>query len=120
MSPEPLWPSYIKPIPMTMDSATIEYLLSNAVFSLPETPLQNALLQAFVECVLPSMPILEWQNFLNAFNDHESAYGSISLLLFHAVMFSATPFVRLEHILQAGYLSRREAHEALFQKCKVS
>lgn len=114
-----LLPGYIKPLPSTMDTSTIEYLLSNGVFTLPSSSFQTALLQAFLECVYPSMPILEWQSFLNAINDR-SGHGSISLLLYHAVMFSAITFVGLEHLLEEGYLNRREAQEACFQKVKVS
>lgn len=119
LSTTPLLPSFLKPLPLTMNTPTIEYLLSNGVFSLPSSPLQKALLQAFLECVLPSMPILDWQNFLNAINDQESGHGSVSLLLFHAVMFSATTFVGLEYLLEEGYSSRREAQESCFQKVKV-
>lgn len=119
LGPTSLLPSFIKPLPSTMNKPTIEYLLSNGVFSLPSLSLQKALLQAFLEFVLPSMPILEWQSFLNAINDHESGHGSVSLLLFHAVMFSATTFVELEHLLEEGYSNRGEAQEACFLKTKV-
>jgi hypothetical protein len=66
------------------------------------------------------MPILEWQQFLNAIRDGNGAHGTVSLLLYQAVMFSATTFVELEHLLEAGYSSRKEAHEAFFQRTKVS
>ena len=102
-----------------MDSATIEFLQVNGVFTLPSESLQTVLLQSFVECVLPSMPIIEWQDFLNSIYGH-SRHSPISLLLFHAVMFSATTFVDLKHLNEAGYLNRREAHESFFQKTKVS
>lgn len=103
-----------------MNPATIDYLLSNGALSLPSLPLQNALLQAFAECVLPTMPIIEWQTFLNAVNHQESGHSSVSLLLFHAVMFSATTFVGTEHLFKAGFSNRREAQDAFFQKVQVS
>lgn len=102
-----------------MDSATTEFLQVNGVFTLPSESLQNALLQSFVECVLPSMPIVEWQDFLNSIYGR-SGHSPISLLLFHAVMFSAITFVDLKHLNEAGYSNRREAHESFFQKAKVS
>jgi hypothetical protein len=103
-----------------MDPATIESLQMNGVFSLPSDSLQSALLKAFVECVQPSMPIIEWQQFFNSIYGRTNSRDSVSLLLFHAVMFSATTFVDLESLHAAGYTSRREAHEAFFQKAKVS
>jgi hypothetical protein len=115
-----LLPDFANPLPATMDSATTEFLQIHGVLSLPNEALQSALLQAFVESVLPSMPIIEWQDFLNSINGRSSVHGSVSLLLFHAVMFSATTFVDLGHLHEAGYSSRREAHEDLFQKAKVS
>lgn len=103
-----------------MSRGTIECLRVNGVLSLPSIRLQSALLQTFVESVLPSMPILEWQQCLNAIRDGNGAHGTVSLLLYLAVMFSATTFVELEHLLEAGYSSRKEAHEAFFQRTKVS
>jgi ABC-type uncharacterized transport system YnjBCD permease subunit len=65
------------------------------------------------------MPIIEWQQFLTIIRDGRGAHGSVSLLLYLAVMFSATTFVALEHLLEAGYSSRKEAHESFFQRTKV-
>ncbi|KAJ5681589.1 uncharacterized protein N7477_001529 [Penicillium maclennaniae] len=114
-----LLPDFANPLPKSMGSVTIDSLHANSVLSLPGERLQGALLQAFVECVQPTMPILELQGFLNAIYGRSHGHGSISLLLFHAVMFSATTFVDLKHLHAAGYTSRREAHEAFFQKAKL-
>ncbi|KAJ5679052.1 hypothetical protein N7462_007296 [Penicillium macrosclerotiorum] len=112
-------PGFIQPLPVAMNIETIERLRVNGALSLPSIRLQSVLLQTFVESVLPSMPILEWQTFLNAIHDGCGDQGSISLLLFHAVMFSATAFVDMEHLLEAGFSSRQEAHEAFFQRTKL-
>ncbi|KAJ5128508.1 hypothetical protein N7476_007131 [Penicillium atrosanguineum] len=114
-----LVPDFANPLPTSMDSVTIDSLRINGVLSLPSESLQRALLQSFVECVQPAMPILEWQNFLNSIYGRGNGHGSISLLLFHAVMFSATTFVDLRHLHAAGYSNRREAHESFFQKAKL-
>lgn len=119
-SPVALLPAFIKLLPMTMDPANLECLHTSEILPLPSDPLQNALLESFAECVLPSMPIFELQSFLDAIHDRDGRHGSISLLLFYAVMFSATTFVGLEHLLEAGYASRREAHESFYHKAKVS
>ncbi|KAJ5157390.1 uncharacterized protein N7482_008490 [Penicillium canariense] len=118
-SPLALLPAFINPLPIMMSQDTVECLRLNGVLCLPSIRLQSALLQTFVETVLPSLPIIEWQGFLNSIHDGNGGHGSISLLLYLAVMFSATTFVDVEHLLEAGYSSRREAHEAFFQRTQL-
>lgn len=65
------------------------------------------------------MPVIEWHSLVNIINGGDGSKGHISLLLYHAVMFSATSFVEFEHILEAGYSSRGEFHEIAFRKTKV-
>lgn len=119
LDPGAFLPEFIQALPM-LNPDTMECLYVNGVFSLPSLSLQNSLLQAFVECVLPSMPIVEWQGILNAIDDRSGGHGSVSLLLYYAIIFSATTFVNAECLQEAGFSSRHEAHEALFQKARVS
>ncbi|KAJ5531977.1 hypothetical protein N7494_008529 [Penicillium frequentans] len=114
-----LLPGFIQPLPMMMNPATIEYLYVNGVFSLPTTQLQNALLQVFVDCVLPTMPIIDWPAFINAICNRNSDHGSMSLFLFYAIMVSATTFVDLGQLQEAGYSTRQEAQEAFYTKAKL-
>ncbi|EPS27713.1 hypothetical protein PDE_02657 [Penicillium oxalicum 114-2] len=116
--PDPL-PGFLNPLPPTMSQEMIDYLEKNQVFCLPSARLQQALLHTFIECVLPSMPILEWQDFLAIIHDGRGGPGRVSLLLYWAVMFSATNYVDLHYLLEVGYLSRKEAHEDFFQKAKL-
>jgi hypothetical protein len=118
-SPGVLLPGFIQPLPMMMNPTTIEYLYVNGVFSLPTTQLQNALLQVFVDCVLPSMPIIDWPAFINAVCNRDSDHGSMSLFLFYAIMVSASTFVDLGQLQEAGYSTRQEAQEAFYTKAKV-
>ena len=104
---------------MMMNPSSIEFLYVNGAFTLPSTQLQNALLQTFVECVLPAMPIVEWPAFINAICNRESDQGSVSLLLFYAMLTAATTFVDMGHLQEAGYSSRQEAQEAFYYKAKV-
>lgn len=103
-----------------MNQDTIECLHMNGVFALPNASFQTALLQAFADCVLPSMPIVEWQQLIQALHGAHGSHGSISLLLYHAIMVSATTFVDMHHILEAGHSTRQEAQESFFQKARVS
>ncbi|KAJ5233806.1 uncharacterized protein N7469_005572 [Penicillium citrinum] len=119
LNPEGFLPSFIKPLPLTTNQNTLECLNLNGVFALPNAPLQNALLQAFEECVLPSMPIVEWQSLIQALHGTYGSHGSISLLLYHAIMVSATTFVEMHHLLEAGHSTRQEAQESFFQKARL-
>ncbi|KAJ5273816.1 hypothetical protein N7478_008941 [Penicillium angulare] len=118
-SPSALLPGFIQPLPMMMNPTTIEFLYVNGVFTLPNTQLQNILLQTFLECVLPSMPIIEWPAFMNAISNRDTDHGSVSLLLFHAMMASATTFVDIGHLQDAGFSTRQEAQEAFYNKAKL-
>ena len=120
LNPEGFLPRFIKPLPSTTNHDTLECLNSNGVFALPNTPLQTALFQAFEECVLPSMPIVEWQSLIQALHGAYGSHGSISLLLYHAIMVSATTFVDMHHLLEAGHSTRQEVQELFFQKARVS
>ncbi|KAJ5477102.1 hypothetical protein N7539_007246 [Penicillium diatomitis] len=112
-------PGFLDPLPPHMSRNSIESLRMNGVFDLPSERLKHALLETFFESVLPSMPILEWQDFLRSIHDESGSQGTVSLLLYSAVMFSATTFVHVDHLLEAGYNSRKEAHEAFFQRTKM-
>ncbi|KAJ5935787.1 hypothetical protein N7466_005334 [Penicillium verhagenii] len=118
-SPGVLLPGFIQPLPMMMNPTTIEYLYVNDVFNVPSVQLQNALLQAFVDFVFPSMPILDWSAFINAICNRDHDHGSISLFLFYAMMVAATTFVDLGQLQEAGYSSRQEAQEAFYTKAKL-
>lgn len=112
-------PRFIQPLPMMMSPASIECLYTNGVFSLPGIPLQNALLQAFIDCVLPSMPIIELPQLLSAMCSREHGTESISLLLFYAILVSATTFVDQGYLYEAGFSTRAEAQELFYQNAKV-
>ncbi|KAJ5832260.1 Cutinase transcription factor 1 beta variant 3 [Penicillium riverlandense] len=112
-------PGFIRPLPLAFSPAKVEYLQTHGVLTLPSIPLQNALLRTFTECVLPCMPVIEWHRFVHIINGRDGRKGYISLLLYHAVMFSATTFVDFEHLLEAGYSSTRELQEMAFQKTKL-
>ncbi|KAJ5111491.1 hypothetical protein N7532_002026 [Penicillium argentinense] len=119
MNPQAFLPGFIKPLPAMINPATLECLHLNGVFALANPPLQNALLGAFAECVLPSMPIVEWQNLFHAIHGGDGQHGSVSLLLYHAIMVSATTFVDIGYIVEAGFSSRQEAQESFFQKARL-
>jgi hypothetical protein len=88
--------------------------------TLPPISLQNALLQAYAEYVHPYMPLMDLHDFLSIINRRDGLNGQMSLFLYQAVMFSATAFVDVAHLREAGFQSRKAARKAFFQKTRVS
>jgi hypothetical protein len=123
MPPAPLLkhrlPDYIKPLPQRMTSVDIDYLFAKGALSLPDTPVRNALLRAYLEFVHPYMPLIEIHDFLQIVEDGTGESGKISLLLFQAVMFAGTAFVDMDFLRSAGYSNRKAARKAFFQKARV-
>jgi hypothetical protein len=112
-------PAFAKPLPTNIAVEEVRYLQSKGALSVPSPPLQNALLQAYVEYVHPYLP-LELFPFLNAINAGDGRAGKVSLLMYQAVMFAATAFVDIEVLLEAGYATRKAARKAFFQKTRAS
>lgn len=116
---KPNLPAYLKPLPARMTPVDIDYLFDKGALSLPETPIRNALLQAFLEFVHPYMPLVEVHELLQTIEDGSGKSGRISLLLFQAIMFSGTAFVDMDYLRSAGYTTRKAARKAFFQKARV-
>jgi hypothetical protein len=113
-------PAFIRPLPAKIAAEDVKYLHSKGALTLPALPLQNALLQAYVEYVHPYMPLMEVHDFVNAIDATDGLCGQISLFLYQAVMFAATAFVDMKALREAGYQSRKAARKAFFQKTRVS
>ncbi|KAH7189896.1 N-terminal binuclear Zn cluster-containing protein [Fusarium oxysporum] len=111
-------PAFFQPLPTNVAAEDVGYLRSKGALSVPSVPLQNALLQAYVEYVHPYMP-LELFPFLNAINAGDGRAGKVSLLMYQAVMFAATAFVDKVALLEAGYATRKAARKAFFQKTRL-
>ena len=123
MPPTPLLkhklPGYLKPLPQGMTSVDIDYLFAKGALSLPNKPLRNALLRAYLEYVRPYMPLIEIHEFVQIIEGENGEYGRISLLLFQAIMFAGTTFVDKNFLDSAGFSSRKAARKAFFQKARV-
>jgi len=120
--PQPLkhqLPGYLKPLPQRMTSVEIDYLYAKGALSVPENPVRNALLRAYVEFVHPYMPLIELHDTLKIIGDDTGESGRISLLLFQAIMFAGTAFVDIAFLRSAGYSNRKSARKAFFQKARV-
>lgn len=112
-------PAFVRPLPSKIAAEDVGYLFAKGALTLPAIPLQNALLQAYVEYVHPYMPLMDLHNFLGIVNSRDGLNGQCSLFLYHAVMFAATAFVDMKHLREAGYSTRKAARKAFFQKTRV-
>lgn len=113
-----LLPLCFEDLPPHIPLEDVQYLALKGAFTVPDTPLRNELLNTFVVNVYPGIPLLDLADFLQpiAINDGQSR---VSLLLFHAVMFSSVAFIEPEHLYRAGYSSRKEARREFFRKARV-
>lgn len=114
----PVLPQFIQRLPENVPEEDMEYLEIKGAFRVPDTIFRHELLKAFVENVYPFLPVLDLESFLLPIVSNDGAQP-VSLLLFHAVMFSATAFVELKHIHNAGYETRKELREAYYRRVRV-
>lgn len=112
-------PGFVRPLPQRLDPLDAAFLQSKGAFDLPNLDLRHALLQAYVEFVDPSMPILEVNEFLTVVDCQDGAFGKVSLLVLQAVMFAGSTFVDLAHLRRAGFQSRQQARKSFYQRARV-
>ncbi|RFU72312.1 cutinase transcription factor 1 beta [Trichoderma arundinaceum] len=112
-------PPFVRALPSKIPPEDIRYLYAKGALSIPCLSLQNALLRAYIEYVHPYMPLMDLSSFLGIINRYDGAEGQISLFLYHAVMFSATAFVDMRHLREAGYATRKAARKAFFLKTRL-
>ncbi|ATY61833.1 cutinase transcription factor 1 beta [Cordyceps militaris] len=117
--PTPQLPPFLRPLPSKITPEDVSYLQMKGALTLPAIPLQNALLQAYVEYIHPFMPLMDLHPFLSIVNNRNGFNGQMSLLLYHAVLFAATASVDMKRLREAGYTSRKAARKAFFQKTRL-
>ncbi|KAM3562207.1 hypothetical protein ARSEF4850_002853 [Beauveria asiatica] len=115
----PQLPPFLRPLPSKITPEDVSYLQMKGALTLPAIPLQNALLQAYVEYIHPFMPLMDLHPFLSIVNSRNGFNGQMSLLLYHAVLFAATASVDMKQLREAGYTSRKAARKAFFQKTRL-
>lgn len=116
--PEIVLPQYIGAIPRQMLSEDLDYLQKKGAFLIPDNSVRNELLRSYAQFVHPYLPLLDLQDFLSAINKNESG-NTISLLLYHAVMFAASAYIDMRYLSAQGYTSRKAARKAYFQRVKL-
>ncbi|CAM1508336.1 Fc.00g051840.m01.CDS01 [Cosmosporella sp. VM-42] len=112
-------PAFVRPLPTKIAAEDVKYLHVKGALTLPSLPLQNALLQAYVEYVHPYMPLMDLHSFLSIINDRDGNNGQISLFLYQAVMFAASAFVEMKYLREGGHTTRKAARKSFFQKTRL-
>ncbi|KAM0558573.1 hypothetical protein ACHAPJ_004768 [Fusarium lateritium] len=115
----PQFPAFLRPLPNKIATEDVDYLKIKGALSVPTLPLQNALLQAYVEYVHPYMPLMDLNSFLGILNSRDGQNGQTSLFLYQAVMFAASAFVDMKYLREGGYTTRKAARKSFFQKTRL-
>ncbi|KAJ5777493.1 C6 transcription factor [Penicillium odoratum] len=114
-----LLPAYLKPPSSRLQIDDLNYLIRKGAFDVPPSELGQEIFKSYIRHVHPHMPFLDLDLFSDAIFNADPRDGEISLLLFQAVMFAGAFFVDLKYLYAAGFLSRRSALEALFQRARA-
>ncbi|KAJ9613366.1 hypothetical protein H2200_003308 [Cladophialophora chaetospira] len=110
-------PPWIRTASREFELGELQYLRLRGALSIPEAGLRDQLLLAFILYVEPALPVVDLQEVIDAI---EGLPGrDISLILFQAIMFSATAFVDLQLLLDAGFQDRLAARTYYFRKVKL-
>lgn len=88
------------------------------VFEVPPDPLRNELLRSYVQYVYPNFPFLDICKFITAICC-STPIRCVSLLHFHAIMYTSSAFVHQSILAAHGYGSREEAMEVFFKRFKT-
>ncbi|EXJ66720.1 uncharacterized protein A1O5_09915 [Cladophialophora psammophila CBS 110553] len=112
------FPKYIRRASACLEVDDVERLQTKGAFIIPDTALRNELLRCYVQYVHPYLPVLELEDFLAAI-EKDDATETVSLLLFQAVMFAATPYAALRTLAAHGYHDRRKARRSFYLRVKL-
>ena len=110
-------PAFISPLSKKVAQENLKFLEQRGALSVPEPSLRIALIYAYIDFVYCYLPAIDLPDFLESVERED---GQISLLLFQAIMFAGSAFVDMGHLRAAGFRTRREARNTLFNKTRVS
>lgn len=119
-------PSFIKPTPTRISPDDVDYLIKKGATSIPLEPFRQELIDCYFEYVHPFMPLVEeseWRKSTSrswdGFDPSRHKDERISLLLYQAVLFAGSGFVKMESLRAAGYATRKSARKAFFTRTRL-
>ncbi|KFY82521.1 hypothetical protein V500_10486 [Pseudogymnoascus sp. VKM F-4518 (FW-2643)] len=115
----PCLPPYITPLPTGLDKTVLQFLSIKGALSVPSAEFRHICASRYLELLHPLFPLLDLHNLLTITQRGNDKCGTISLLLFNAVMCAALAFVENDHVIRAGYPSKRAARMSFFIRAKL-
>ncbi|KAJ5819274.1 hypothetical protein N7474_004865 [Penicillium riverlandense] len=114
----PNLPSFIIPLPASLDQADLRYLFEKNAFSLPTGTFRDVCLARYLEFTHPLLPLLDKAQVVSILDNETRGKRPMALLLFHAVMCAGVTFVENEIIKREGFDSKQSARRAFFNRAK--
>lgn len=116
----PALPHYVSPVSAHLKANEVSFLAAKGAFATPPVALRDRLLQSYVDVAHPHVPVVDMVEVVNILDGREmGTTNRISFLLFQTIMFVGAASVNMEHLRAAGYRSRRDACDTLFQRAKL-
>lgn len=116
--------TFISP-PSNLPDIDLDILKKRGALTLPPSSLRNALLQSYIDNIHPITPIADILSIKlvqeSGTQDNDGLWGCqlIGFPLLQAIMFAGATHVAKVHLLSAGYASREEACQTLFNRTKL-
>lgn len=115
-----IWlPKYASPLAPLVSREDCRTLHKEKAFEVPCVEIRDQLLRNYIQYVYPVLPILNLGELLVVIHPGYTGTKRVSLLLFQALMFSATVFQTRASIEIEGFRSRREARKTRFERAKL-
>ncbi|KAF5578820.1 cutinase transcription factor 1 beta [Fusarium subglutinans] len=111
-------PLYISPHPSHLDNHDLEFLARKDCFTIPDNQLRDELIRIYVFVVYPFMPAIDLADFLEPITG-SSEVGTVSLLLFQAIMFASVTFIDMQLLQRYGFKNKRAARQVFFNRVKL-
>lgn len=113
-------PGFIKPLAWDCPREDLSYLIRNKAIDVPGTLLRNELLQCYIRTAYLDVPTPSLRSLCTIFDPHSVGCEQVSLILFQAMMFSATAHVDVQSLKAAVFRSRTEIRAIFSQKVNVT
>lgn len=115
-----IWlPKYASPLAPSVSWEDGKTLHKEGAFEVPDIEIRDQLLRNYIQYVYPALPISDLEELLAVVDPGYTGTKRASLLLFQAVMFSATMFQTRTSLEKEGFRSRREARKTRFERVKL-
>ncbi|KAL4877063.1 hypothetical protein BJY04DRAFT_222385 [Aspergillus karnatakaensis] len=102
----------------TLDREDLAFLSAKGCLNVPEESIVDEFVrQYFLQCH-PSSPVIDEAEFWRAYRNPASG-KKISLFVFQAIMFAASPYISMETIRKCGWSDKRNARNVLYKRVKA-